>query len=110
MIARSRLKSIGGSEKAVIYLSRCLPKSYDIYIAGDQIEEELDNIKYVHCSNLQKLIDENSFHTVIVSRYVCFLEHFKNVKCYKLIVSAHDTTFLHSDREYISRHGIEKIQ
>ena len=84
--------SIGGSEKAVIYLSRNLPKDYDIYIAGDQIEEELDNIKYIHHRNLQKLIDENSFHTVIVSRYVCFLEHFKNVKCYKLIVSAHDST------------------
>jgi len=93
-----KTQSIGGAEKAVIYLSRNLPKSYDIYIAGDQIEEEFDNIKYVHHSNLQKLIDENSFHTVIVSRYVCFFENFKNVKCYKLILSAHDTTFLHSDR------------
>jgi FkbM family methyltransferase len=93
-----KTEPIGGSEKAVIYLSRNLPKDYDIYIAGDQLEEEFDNIKYVHHSNLQKLIDENSFHTVIVSRYVCFFENFKNVKCYKLIISAHDTTFLHSDR------------
>ena len=87
-----KTQSIGGSEKAVIYLSRNLPKSYDIYIAGDQIEEEFDNIKYVHHRNLQKLIDENNFHTVIVSRYVCFFEHFKNIRCHKLIVSAHDST------------------
>ena len=53
-----KTQSIGGAEKAVIYLSRNLPKSYDIYIAGDQIEEEFDNIKYVHRSNLQKLINE----------------------------------------------------
>ena len=87
-----KTEPIGGAEKAVIYLSRNLPKSYDIYVAGDQIEEEFDNIKYVHRSNLQELIDENNFHTVIVSRYVCFLEHFKNIRCYKLIVSAHDST------------------
>ena len=48
-------KALGGSEKAVIYLSRCLPKNYEIYIAGDQLEEEIDNIKYVHHNNLQKL-------------------------------------------------------
>ena len=37
-------QALGGAEKAVIYLSRCLPKNFEIYIAGDQLEEELDNI------------------------------------------------------------------
>ena len=85
-------KSIGGSEKAVIYLSRCLPKNYEIYIAGDQLEEEIDNIKYVYHNNLQKLLNDNSFHTVIVSRYVSFFEQFNNIKCSQLVVSAHDST------------------
>ena len=85
-------KAIGGAEKAVIYLSRCLPKNYEIYIAGDQLEEELDNIKYINHSNLQKLLDENNFHTIIVSRYVSFFEEFDNIKCYKMLLSAHDST------------------
>lgn len=84
--------SLGGAEKAVIYLSRCLPKNYEIYIAGDQLEEQFDNIKYVNHSNLQKLLNDNSFHTIIVSRYVSFFEQFKNIKCGQLVVSAHDST------------------
>tara|TARA_B110000027_G_C16122343_1_gene304033 strand:- start:2407 stop:8319 length:5913 start_codon:yes stop_codon:yes gene_type:complete len=85
-------QSIGGSEKAVIYLSRCLPKNYEIFIAGDQLEEEIDNIKYIHHNNLQKLLNENNFHTIIVSRYVSFFEKYNNYKCYQLLLSAHDST------------------
>ena len=98
-------KSLGGSEKAVIYLSRCLPKNYEIYIAGDQLEEEIDNIKYVHHNNLQKLLNDNKFHSIIVSRYVSFFEKYNNYKCYKLVLSAHDTCFLHDNNEIIKKHN-----
>ena len=87
-------KSLGGSEKAVIYLSRNLPKKYEIYIVGDQLEEEIDNIKYVNHNNLQNLLNNNSFHTIIVSRYVSFIQEFENIKCYNLILWSHDTYFL----------------
>ena len=87
-------KSLGGSEKAVIYLSRNLPKNYEIYIAGDQLEEEIDNIKYINHNNLQNLLNNNSFHTIIVSRYVSFIQEFENIKCYNLILWSHDTYFL----------------
>ena len=92
-------KALGGSEKAVIYLTRQFPKHYEIYIAGEQLEEEIDNIKYVNASNLQKLLDENDFHTIIVSRYVTFFQDFHNIKCHNLLVWCHDTilhgSFLH---------------
>ena len=94
-------KSLGGAEKAVIYLSRCLPKNYEIFIAGDQLEEEIDNIKYVNHNNLQNLLNNNNFHTIIVSRYVSFFEEFKNIKCGQLVVSAHDTYFLGNNNENI---------
>lgn len=84
--------SLGGAEKAVIYLSRCLPKHYQIFIAGDQIEEEINNIKYISHNNVQTLLNENTFHTVIVSRYVSFFKQFYNIKCSKLLLSAHDST------------------
>ena len=85
-------KAIGGAEKAVIYLTRNLPNNYTIYIAGDQKEEELDNIKYINHSNLQKLLDNTIFHSIIVSRYVSFFKEFDNIKCYKMLLSAHDST------------------
>ena len=97
--------SLGGAEKAVIYLSRYLPKNYEIYIAGDQLEEQFDNIKYVKHSNLQKLLNDNSFHTIIVSRYVSFFEHFKNIKCGQLVLSAHDTYFLGNNNEIIKKYN-----
>lgn len=98
-------KSLGGAEKAVIYLSRCLPKNYEIYIAGDQLEEQFDNIKYVNHSNLQKLLNDNSFHTIIVSRYVSFFEQLKNIKCGQLVLSAHDTYFLGNNNEIIKKYN-----
>ena len=85
-------ESLGGAEKAVIYLSRFLPKDYQIFIAGDQKEEEIDNIKYISHNNVQTILNENTFHTVIVSRYVSFFKQFYNIKCSKLLLSAHDST------------------
>jgi|688.fasta_scaffold00200_3 hypothetical protein len=87
-------KSLGGSEKAVIYLSKSLPKNYKIYIAGDQLEEEIDNIEYVNRENLQELLYTTKFHTIIISRYVSFFVKFKDYKCYQLVLYPHDTMFL----------------
>ena len=87
-------KALGGSEKAVAYLSREFPKDYEIIISGDVEEGTFDNRTYVHRNRLQPILDSTEFHTIIVSRYVCFFEKFKNSKCYKLIISAHDTHIL----------------
>ena len=40
--------ALGGSEKAIIYLFRCFPKNYEIYIAGDQFKEEIKMINNVN--------------------------------------------------------------
>ncbi len=87
-------KALGGSEKAVIYLSRYLPKNYEIYIAGDNLEENIDNIRYVNSENLEAILNTEKFHTIIISRYVSFFERYKTYKCLNLILSAHDTCFL----------------
>lgn len=84
-------KALGGSEKAVIYLTRQLPKDYTIYVCGDQEDEDVDNIKYRHQSKLQELLDRTIFRTVIVSRYVCFFQDYHNIKCHQLVLSLHDT-------------------
>ena len=86
-------KSLGGSEKAVIYLSRCFPKNFDIYISGDIIEEHVDNIKYIPREKLQALLDKEKFHTIIVSRYISFFEEYLNWKCFQLVLYAHDVSF-----------------
>jgi hypothetical protein len=89
-----KTKSLGGSEKAVIYLSRCFPKNYKIYVAGDVLEEGLDNITYVNHEHLQSLLNTEQFHTIIISRYISFFENYKNFKCFQLVLYAHDTMFL----------------
>ena len=84
--------SLGGSEKAVAYVSRYLPKHFDIYISGDVKDEVVGNITYIHRYKLQSLLDTEKFHTIIVSRYVSFFLLYKQFSCYQLFLSAHDST------------------
>ena len=80
----------GGSEKALSYLIEKFPKNYDIYVCGDVIEEECGNIHFVNSSKIKNIVEENEFHTVILSRYIEFIVN-HTFKCYKLYVWAHDT-------------------
>jgi len=86
--------SLGGSETAVAYLSTYFDKSFDIYIGGDVIEEQVDNITYVSIKNLSALIDNNTFHTIIVSRYIGFFEMFPTFRAGAVHLWAHDTSLL----------------
>jgi len=86
--------SLGGSETAVAYLSTYFDKSFDIYIGGDVIEEKVDNITYVSLKNLPALIEDNTFHTIIVSRYIGFFEMFPTFRSANVHIWAHDTALL----------------
>ena len=112
----SKNNALGGSEKAIIYLSQKLKKNYDIYISGDVEEETIDNITYINKNNLQNLLDNNSFNSVIVSRYICFLKYFKNIRCYNFFLYSHDvrgfiSTFFQSDIQIFDefKNQIDKI-
>ena len=85
--------ALGGSETAVAYLAKFFPKNYEIYIGGDVLDEVVDNVHYVHQFNLPELLKTNSFHTVIVSRYIGFFEMFPYYNSYKTFIWAHDTCF-----------------
>jgi len=90
----SLTKALGGSETAVSYLSQNFPKDYEIYVTGDVEEETVGNIRYIHLFNLPNFFKENAIHTIIVSRYVGFLELYSNfLSFYKLYLWAHDTCF-----------------
>ena len=99
--------AIGGAEKAVYYLSKYLPTTFEIIISGDVKTETIGNIKYINRNELN--IKETKFHTIIVSRYLSFFELFPEYTCVNLIVMAHDTCLynhLHGSNktveEYIS--------
>jgi glycosyltransferase involved in cell wall biosynthesis len=83
-------KALGGSETAVAYLSCEFPKDYEIYICGLVKEENIGNIHYVHHRDLKELINNNIFHTIIVSRYIRFFELYPNFISYKIFIWAHD--------------------
>jgi len=86
--------ALGGSEKAVAYISKCFPKDYNIFISGQVKNETIDNIQYINQNQLTKLIDSTPFHTVIVSRYIGFYEMFQTCSFYQSFIWAHDTLLL----------------
>ena len=86
--------ALGGSEKAVAYLSKCFPKDYTIYISGDILNETFDNIHYIHLNELPILLNYIPIHTVIVSRYISFYEMFKECSFYQSFIWAHDVLLL----------------
>ena len=86
--------ALGGSEKAVVYISRCFPKDYRIIISGDVQYETIENITYIPLNNLSQIIENTQFHTIIVSRYISFYEMFKECSFYQSYIWAHDTALI----------------
>jgi len=86
--------ALGGSEKAVAYISKCFPKDFNIFISGHVKNEIIDNIQYIHLDQLTSLIDRTPFHTVIVSRYISFYEMFQECSFHQSFIWAHDILLL----------------
>jgi glycosyltransferase involved in cell wall biosynthesis len=87
-------KALGGSEKAVAYISRCFPKDYNIFISGYVAYETIENVTYIPLNNLTQLIENTAFNTIIVSRYISFYEMFKECSFYQSYIWAHDTELI----------------
>lgn len=87
--------ALGGSEKAVAYLSKNFPSDYKIYVTGAVNPEQFDNITYVNLRDMADLLNKTPFHTIICSRYIAFLEMFKEVSFYQYYIWAHDTHLIH---------------
>jgi glycosyltransferase involved in cell wall biosynthesis len=87
--------ALGGSEKAVAYLSKNFPGEYKIYVTGAVKPEKFDNITYVNLRDMPNLLNKTPFHTIICSRYIAFLEMFKEVSFYQYYIWAHDTHLIH---------------
>jgi beta-1,4-mannosyl-glycoprotein beta-1,4-N-acetylglucosaminyltransferase len=86
--------ALGGSEKAVAYLSKCFPKEYNIYVSGAVKNETIENVSYIHLDQLTNLIKTTAFHTVVISRYISFYEMFQECSFYQSFIWAHDTQLL----------------
>jgi hypothetical protein len=93
----SKTKSLGGSEKAVAYLAKELPEKFTIYVCGDVKEETVENVIYINHVNLNNLLQENEFYTIIVSRFLNFFTDYAYFRCHKLVLAAHDAIFINPD-------------
>lgn len=89
---------LGGSERAVALLSDKFPKNIEIYVSGDVIEEKTGNVEYIHLNRLDEFLQNNQFHTIIISRYVGFFEMYHYFKTKRIFLWAHDTHFLPYNR------------
>lgn len=105
----ARTHSLGGSEKAVAYLTSYFPKDYNIYVAGGVDPEVVNNVVYVNNDKLQELLTNTSFHTIICSRYVGFLEKYAElIKFYQFYIWAHDTCLIKTDTNFTINQVLEK--
>ena len=82
---------LGGSEKAVAFLGKELSSTYKVIICGDVMDEIVDNVEYVNASKIQLLLNTQTFHTIIISRYLCFFENYPFYSCKNLYVCCHDS-------------------
>jgi glycosyltransferase involved in cell wall biosynthesis len=107
--------ALGGSEKAVAYLSKELATFlsstnvlYNVYVAGVVAPESFDNVTYIRLNDIPNLIQTVAFNTVICSRYISFLEMFKECSFDKFYIWGHDTLLLPygcnlTDKQIISK-------
>ena len=93
-ITYSQTNALGGSERAVIHLAKELSKIYNVTIIGDVLDENINNISFVHRYKV-----ENQclyFKYIIVSRYISFFTIFPNFTFDNLFLMAHDTHFMNN--------------
>ena len=83
--------ALGGSERAVNYLSSTFPKDYNIYVSGNVKEEVVGNVHYIHLFKLKEFLQSTCFHTIIVSRYIGFFELYNESYAYNSFIWVHDT-------------------
>lgn len=90
--------ALGGSEKAVAHLSKELgAQECTVYVAGNVLAEFLPdvNVTYVPLNDLPELLSNTTFHAVICSRYISFLEIYGAACSFcKFYIWAHDTRLL----------------
>jgi FkbM family methyltransferase len=105
--------ALGGSEKAVAYLSKELASllasgEYNVYVAGVVQSESFDNVTYVKLQDIPNLIKSIPFNTVICSRYISFLEIYQECAFDKFYIWAHDIVLLNygcnlNDKQIITK-------
>jgi len=85
---------LGGSERAIVFLTQQLPKNMEIYVVGSVLEEKIDNVQYIHVFNAKNFIENNQFHAIIISRYIGFFEMFFKFQTKRIILWGHDINLL----------------
>jgi len=99
---------LGGSERAVIYLSECFPSDYEIYISGNVAYEKINNVTYIPYNELSNWLHKNTLHTVVISRYIYFFESFSQTKTSNIIIWTHDTDLLNYGSSLTSAQLLQK--
>jgi len=81
--------AVGGSEQAIRYLTRHFG-DYNVYVCGNVLEEDIDNVHYVKKERLGELIMDHHFDSIILSRDISFFELCPTHYTDSHIIMAHD--------------------
>ena len=95
-LSSSEKYPLGGSERAICYLSQELAKNYNVYIAGDLTPETKNGITFLNRNGIQNLLDTTHFEFIVISRYISFFTLYIPKKYNGIYIMAHDVSLLNN--------------
>jgi len=72
-------------ETSIIQLIEKIPKNYQVYIVGNVLEEDYENIHFINNVNSVDFITQNYFQTILINN-ISFFETYIHFKCNKLYI------------------------
>lgn len=95
-LTTSEKNPLGGSERAICYLSQELSKYFTIYITGDVLPEQKNGVVFVNRNGIQNLLDTTHFESIIISRYISFFTLYTPKKYNTIYIMGHDIYLLNN--------------
>ena len=91
-------EGIGGSETAVVYLSKYLSEDYNVFVFGNPNKEHIteEGVIYKHYQDYEKWQDFNLTDYLIVERKPSFINN--NLRAGKIILDHHDQFYTFGER------------
>jgi len=88
-------RGAGGTETCVVSLAKQFAKDSTVYVCGGGITQETKGqVHYRGLADLPGLLETIEFHTIVITRYIGFLETYPLFRTERLLVWVHDVKLL----------------
>lgn len=98
---------MGASQYSAICLAKELHAlGHDVTVAGDKVAHHIDGVKYYSMNELQQVLNENHYDTILILRYPHFFHYYK-YNANRVVVWLQDTSFADNGIGYAIKHQDE---